>query len=153
MGRIFFLGLALLLVGCVSQSSLDRVQISAMDRQGAVFIVDHQPKDNRSIDSTIVEALQSHGIEAVKRNQATGVGDFVVSYIDRWHWDMRTYLIDLRIDVRRSESDQLVGSARSYQTSLAAMGNSYRDIVRTVVDVLLLGLPEKKERGSGRKRK
>ncbi len=147
MSRLLCVGFALILAGCVSQSSLDGLRIPETVRRGAIFVVDHQPEDGRGIDDVIVTALRSHGIEAVKRGQVSGTGDYVVSYIDRWFWDMRTYMIDLRIDVREFASEVLVGSARSYQTSLAAMGKTYQEIVQKTVDVLVLGIeavaPEK----------
>ena len=67
--------------------------------------------------------------------------DFVVTYIDRWFWDMRTYLIDFRIDVRDAESGRLLATARSYQSSLAAMGHTYQDVIRRTVEALVKGPP------------
>ena len=140
MSRLLCVGFALILAGCAGLSSLDGLRIPETVRPGAVFVVDHQPEDGRGIDGVIVTALRSHGIEAVKRGQDSGTGDYVVSYIDRWYWDMRTYMVDLRIDVRESASKVLVASARSYQTSLAAMGNTYQEVVQKAVDVLVLGI-------------
>jgi hypothetical protein len=151
--------LAVLLAGCASPASIDGIRLPREAREGAVFGVAHQPADERGLDRVIVQALRAHGLTAELQAQAPDPPDFVVSYIDRWFWDMRTYLIDLRIDVRRAGNEKLVATARSYQTSLAAMGKTYQEIVRKTVDVLVLGIdvvaPPKpsSESSSGRRRR
>lgn len=159
MGWVGGVVLVLLLSGCVSLSSLDGMPIPA-DARGATFVVQHQPADGRGLDETIVSALRAHGLEALSGRYADAESEFVVTYIDRWYWDMRTYLIDLRIDVREADTGKLVATARSYQSSLAAMGNRYREIVRKVVDVLALGLeavapaePKEAKKTRGRRRR
>jgi hypothetical protein len=135
------LGLVVLLAasGCASPSSLAGFHLPSEARQkGIVFSVKHQPKDERRLDKAIAAVLQSRGIDAVTDPEVPA--DYVVSYVDRWYWDMRMYLVDLRIDVREPENDVLVATGRSYQTSLAALGSSHQDIIEKVVDVIIEGI-------------
>jgi hypothetical protein len=129
----------LLSVGCVSQSSLDGFPMaSSVQRDGAVFYVEHQPQDERGLDQVVAMALRKHGLNAV--TDVAQTADFKVTYIDRWQWDMRMYLIDLRIDVREADTGVLIATGRSYQTSLSAMGRDHNDIVRATVDVVVKGV-------------
>lgn len=138
MRSLLSIAVVLVISGCVSQSSLDgfRLPVAAREK-GLVFFVQHQPKDERRLDNTIAAVLQSRGIDAVTDPEVPA--DYVVSYVDHWYWDMRMYLVDLRIDVREPESNILVATGRSYQTSLAALGSSHRDIVEDAVAVIIEG--------------
>ncbi|MCH7549985.1 MAG: 50S ribosomal protein L22 [Candidatus Krumholzibacteriota bacterium] len=62
--------------------------------------------------------------------------DYVLNYIDKWYWDMRTYRVDFRVDVRDTETNMLVGSGRSFQASIDAMGHTYEEIVESALDIL-----------------
>jgi len=129
---------AVLGVGCVSQSSLDGFELPVDTRQSSLtFAVRHQPDDERRLDQTISEVLRTRGLKIVTGDAEPA--DYVVSYIDRWQWDMRMYLIDLRIDIRDAKTNVLVATGRSYQTSLSAMGDSHRSIIERTVDVLVGG--------------
>lgn len=139
MRRLLGVLATMLSFGCVSQSSLDGFRLPAEARRGgATFAVLHQPADGRRLDRTIAESLKARGFGAAA--DETAPVDYVVSYLDRWQWDMRMYLIDLRIDVRDAKTNVLVATGRSYQTSLAAMGESHQSIVERTVDVLVEGM-------------
>jgi hypothetical protein len=67
---------------------------------------------------------------------------------------MRMYLIDFRVDVRDPESDLLLATARSFQTSLAAMGHRHEEFVEEALTILLDGSdarPSSKPRSGGRR--
>ena len=131
----------LCLFACAACSSLSSLDGFPMPREmrdpGKTFRVIHQPKDGRNLDHAIASVLRRRGLDVA--TDASAQTDYVVSYIDRWYWDMRMYLIDLRIDVRDARTNQLVASARSYQSSLAAMGATHQSIIERTVSVLLYG--------------
>jgi AmiR/NasT family two-component response regulator len=146
--------LLLLCTGCLSQSSLDGFPLnSSFQHDGAVFYVEHQSKDERNLDKIVAAKLLGHGLNVV--TDATETADFTVTYVDRWQWDMRMYLIDLRIDVRDAETRVLVATGRSYQTSVSAMGRSHEEIIAAAVDVIVDGVtrsPPPKRSGNRRRR-
>jgi hypothetical protein len=126
----------------VSQSSLDGFTLSPEARTpGKTFVVLRQPADERGLDQKIAASLRARGLDVA----AGDVKDasYTVSYVDRWQWDMRMYLIDLRIDVRDARTNVLVATARSYQTSLAAMGKTHESIIDQTADVLIQGIVQK----------
>ena len=146
MARIRASAAALLCFGCVSQASLDGLPLPGEARQpGKIFAVEHQAADERGLDRKIAIALSARGLDAVTGEP--GSADYIVSYIDRWAWDMRMYLIDLRIDVREAETNILLATARSYQTSLDALGQTHDSIIERTVNVLIEGRePERRRR-------
>ena len=66
---------------------------------------------------------------------------FLVTYVDNWSWDMRTYLLRMHIAVTDTRSGAVVADSTKYQDSLAAMGQSYEAIVRETTLHLLKGAP------------
>ncbi len=53
------------------------------------------------------------------------------------------YMIDLRNDVRDAKTDILLATGRSFQTSVAAMGETHRSIINAAVDVIVSGPKER----------
>jgi hypothetical protein len=123
---------ALLALACAT--SQGGIAIPAETR-GAVFYVQSHSADERELDEQIADVMRSRGLDA-SATESEGY-DYLVTYIDRWQWDMRVYLVDLRIDVRERESRLLVATGRSFQSSMSATGDSHRDVIERVVDVLL----------------
>ena len=105
----------------------------------ALFYVEHQPEDGRHLESVIVEVLVERGFLALtaKFQRIPADADFLVTYVDRWQWDMRMYLLDLRIEVRDPVSRQLIAYGQSYQSSLKAMGWSHKDVIELAISQLL----------------
>lgn len=136
--RRMALAVLLGLAACAQASTLDgRALPPEAWRAGAVFFVEHQPRDGRNLHETIALVLRSRGLRAVTDPAVRA--DYVVEYTDRWDWDARMYLIDLRIDVRDASNGVLVATARSYQSSLAAMGETHRSVIERTVGVLVAG--------------
>jgi hypothetical protein len=127
------------LVGCTA-TSLDGIRLTDVHPQTAVFFVRRHAEDTRNLDQIIAARMIARGISATTTAPDAGY-DYLVTYIDRWHWDMRMYLIDMRIDVRDGRSNVLVATGRSFQTSLSAMGQTHTDIIDKVVRVIIEGPP------------
>jgi hypothetical protein len=101
----------------------------------------HQPEDARGIDRVLAAALRQHGFE-VTHGPASGrpAGTrAVLEYEDRWKFDMRMYLIYLRLDVRRVGTDVLLATAQSYQASLEAMGESWEGVATNLLTEMVAG--------------
>jgi hypothetical protein len=111
--------------------------------EGAVFYVENHGKDERQLEQVIAGALQARGLDATggAKGQGPENVDFLVSYEDRWAWDMRTYLRLIQIDVRDAKSGEIVATSRSYQDSLTAMGKTYQQIIERTTHQLLDGAP------------
>jgi hypothetical protein len=123
---------ACVLLGVVAAcSSIQGERLSDPARsEGARFFVEYQVKDTRRLDHQIADALRTRGVAIVLvRDDA----DYVVTYEDRWKWDMRMYLRDLKIEARDARTGALVGSGRSRQDSFAALGKTHRDVIDRAV--------------------
>jgi hypothetical protein len=134
--RLVLAFVALFFVSC-SYASLTGFQLPEEDQAGKRFYVIHQPNDNRRIDHILAQALLTRGFDVA--SDLSESPDYVVTYIDKWAWDMRTYLVDFRLDIRDAETNLLVGTGRSFQTSLDAMGHTYGEIAKSALDAALKG--------------
>ena len=129
--------LALLLVGCVGNTSgqltLQKEQVQA----GSYFVQRHE-KDDRDLATTIAEAMQARGLRATAGTavQRPAEATYIVTYVDKWMWDMRMYLYDLRIDLRDARDQSILGYGQSMQSSLKAMGETHEYVINRALDQL-----------------
>ena len=133
--------LGLTLVACAHTSGERLHDVARSD--SAVYYVENHGKDERHLEVLIADALRSRGLNASggsETERPDGVS-YIVSYEDRWMWDMRTYLIKLTISVRDAQTGELMGTGLSYQDSLAAMGMTFKDVIERTVTVLVEGSP------------
>jgi hypothetical protein len=85
------------------------------------FYVVKGPSDGRGIELLIRDNLGKRGFGATagpELPQASYQADAVVSYVDRWMWDMTMYMLELTITVRNPTSDYPLATGNSYHTSL-----------------------------------
>lgn len=77
--------------------------------------------DDRGIDRVIAEQITLLGRTATHgaQNQAPGDADAIVTYQDKWMWDITMYMIELNIQVRDPRSEVALASGHSLRTSLA----------------------------------
>jgi hypothetical protein len=129
--------LALLLVGCVGNTSGQLTLPQEQARAGSYFVERHD-KDNRDLATTIAKAMQARGLQATAGTAAERPAEakYVVTYVDKWMWDMRMYLYDLRIDLRDARDQSILGYGQSMQSSLKAMGQTHEDVINRALDQL-----------------
>ena len=137
--RIGMAVLALFVVACAGQSATPLSESARSE--GAVFWVENHGADNRNLEQIIATALQSRGLQASggQQNARPADFDFLVTYADRWSWDMRTFLMKITIKVEDTTSGQIVATSESHQDSFSAMGKTYQGIVRATTLQLLDG--------------
>jgi hypothetical protein len=103
------------------------------------FFVERHDGDGRDLASTIAGAMRSRGMDATSGTADLRPADidFVVTYEDRWSWDIRMYLTGLRIEVRDPATNRIVAFGYSFQDSLAALGKNQLDVVNRALDEML----------------
>jgi hypothetical protein len=126
---------ALLLCACVATVS-GQMTIPKEVAVKSVYFVERSPKDGRDLAAIIVERMKARGLEASTGAVAPASATYVVSYIDKWQWDMRMYLWDMRIEVRDAKDHSIIGYGESAQSSLKAMGKNFADIIDIALDQL-----------------
>ena len=137
------IGIAVLALFAVSCAGMSATPLSDAARfEGALFWVENHGRDSRNLEEIIANALRLRGLEASggQQNARPADFDFLVTYVDRWSWDMRTFLAKITIKVEDATSGLIVATSESYQDSLNAMGKSFEDVVRNTTFLLFDGV-------------
>ncbi|MGR9074358.1 MAG: hypothetical protein ACU833_14960 [Gammaproteobacteria bacterium] len=131
--------LILTVSGCASTSG-NRLPVEAQN-ESKLYYVQRQPNDGRNLHRLIAEALGERGFNTLagEAEDRPPDIDYTVIYVDRWRWDMRMYLLDLRIEIHEADTGKIIGYGQSYQPSLSAMGMSFRDVIDRALNALLQG--------------
>jgi hypothetical protein len=85
------------------------------------YYVVQQPKDERGIEKLISDNLTARGFVArtgPETSAAPAGVDAVVTYSDKWMWDITMYLLELTLTVRNPANNFPMATANSYHTSL-----------------------------------
>lgn len=83
------------------------------------FVLRHE-KDIRLLDKIIREEMILLGL----KTKSGTIGqkplnvDVIVTYEDRWAWDMTNYMLSLTIDFRNARNNVLLATGQSYRPSL-----------------------------------
>lgn len=85
------------------------------------FHVVRQPNDERGIEELIKSELMAMGFSASSSDDMSPPNpvDAVITYVDRWMWDITMYMIDLNIQLRDPATGFVMGSGFSHRTSMA----------------------------------
>jgi hypothetical protein len=124
---------ALLLAGCATGMSTRKA--TDLTRFKKIY-VESLLADNHRIDAQIAAALNALGREAtfgVATMRPDGI-DAIVSYTDRWEWDFKNYMIEIKIDVRDARTDKPLATGSYYQASLKT--KSSEEVIRLILSPL-----------------
>ncbi|MBI4808057.1 MAG: hypothetical protein HY799_03800 [Nitrosomonadales bacterium] len=96
------------------------------------------PADNREVNVLITEKLRSKGIAVTTGVEAApGNIDAVVTYVDKWMWDITMYMLELTIEIRDPKTDAQLATGNSLHTSLTR--KSSKEMVDEVVENIYKG--------------
>lgn len=128
----FVLSASLMTTGCAVNRATATVDPSSDLRALKTLHVTKLESDGRGIDVLIADKLRSRGLTVTTGpNRAPGA-DAVVTYADKWMWDLTMYMIELTITVRDPGNDYPLASGNSFHTSLTRL--SPAEMVSEVVD-------------------
>jgi hypothetical protein len=115
---LLVLAAALLLGGCASMSSnvSPGADLSTVKK---IYVVRLAP-DERSINKLIADQLSMMGYQATTGEVSSTPADVdaVVTYQDKWMWDITMYMIELNVQLREPKTDIALATAKSYRPSL-----------------------------------
>ena len=134
-------GLALLsaLPSCVHQNT--RQLAPGLSEAGVArmrtFYVRKDADDEHKLGEEIVGALQGMGYRATTGSAPSPSGrvDGVITYSDKWMWDITMYMISLDVQLREPGSDATLATAKTVRTSLVR--KSQKEMVRETLAKLL----------------
>ena len=120
MRAILVVLLCLGLTGCASVTAY-RLPNANLEDFGSTYVV-HFKADKRHLERTIADELVARGYNATYgEEQDTPENiDTVVTYVDHWFWDLRNYMLDITIEIRRAKDKTLIASGKSLRTSLVS---------------------------------
>lgn len=84
--------------------------------------VKHYPSDNSGVNQEIADKLRGKGVTV-----STGTGappsnvDAIVTYVDRWMWDITMYMLELTVTIRDPKTEAPLATGNSLHTSLTRM--------------------------------
>ncbi len=124
-GGLIILPFAVLLFasGCSNRATATLAP-GADIRKLKTFYVVHQPKDNRGIHQLISDKLVMKGFRSTagpELAQSAYKTDAVVTYVDRWMWDITLYLLELTVTLREPANQQPLAVGHSFHTSLTRL--------------------------------
>lgn len=117
---LLLVGSGLYLFGCAMAKVDSRVTPDTDLTTYSTYYVVRHTKDQRRLDEIIRDEMVLLGLDAESGppdEQPAGI-DVVVTYEDRWMWDMTNYLLTLTLDFRDADSNVLLATGQSYRPSL-----------------------------------
>jgi hypothetical protein len=123
MTRKLILNLSLLLVviffasGCVNRATAIKDPTTDLSTIKSMYVTKYAP-DRRGINQMIADKLEKRGFIVETGVDTPSNVDAVVTYKDKWMWDITMYMIELKIAIRNPKTNFPFASGNSYHTSL-----------------------------------
>ena len=123
LARLFAAAAVVLALGATTGCAVNRASATLMadadlSKVKTVYVV-HAPEDGRAIDKELKKALEKRGFTATTGPELNPPypQDAVVTYVDKWMWDITMYMIELTITVRNQAAFPMA-TGNSLHTSL-----------------------------------
>ena len=120
--RIAFVTLAVILLSGCAVTSLTsdvdpRTDLSTLQS----FLVVRLPTDERGTEELIAAELNKRGKTAVTAFERPDQvdADAVVTYQDKWFWDITMYMLELTVEIHDPRTDYVLATGTTSRTSLA----------------------------------
>jgi len=113
------------------------------------FYVVHQPKDTHDLHNLIKDRLVKDGYTATvgpELENSSYQANSIVTYVDRWMWDMTLYLLELTITFRDGSNEFPLAVGNSYHTSLTR--KSPEEMVDEVITNIFNAAKQNNKEGS-----
>jgi hypothetical protein len=95
--------------------------------------VRHFPSDNSAVNEDIANKLRSKGVTVTTGPElASNKFDALVTYVDRWYWDITMYMLELTVTIRDPKTESPLATGNSLHASLTR--KSQKEMVDEVID-------------------
>ena len=134
---ILFGLVASLMTGCAVNRATGSVDPSAnLSSIKSMYVKKLADDDNTY--ALIAYKLRTKGVTVTTGSEAAPAGvDAVVTYLDKWMWDITMYMLELTITIRDPKTDFPLATGNSFHTSLTRL--SPKEMVNEVVDNIYKG--------------
>jgi hypothetical protein len=103
--------------GCANRMSVKVDPSAKLDSLKTLHVV-KLDKDGRGVDILIADNLRTRGYSVTTGAQPPSRIDALVTYADKWMWDITMYMLELTIIIREPKSQLPLATGNSYHTSL-----------------------------------
>jgi hypothetical protein len=105
--------------GCVSKLQSSVSPGTDLTTLKKIYVV-HLPADERRVDRLIADRLNLMGREATygEKNLLPPDAQAIITYQDKWMWDLTMYMIELHVEVRNPKTEIALATGHSLRTSL-----------------------------------
>lgn len=123
--------------GCAVNRATANVDPSANLSSLKTMYVKRVTEDDNTY-KLVADKLRTKGVTVSTGTEAAPSGvDAVVTYIDKWMWDITMYMLELTITIRDPKTDFPLATGNSFHTSLTRL--SPTEMVNEVVDNIYKG--------------
>jgi hypothetical protein len=127
--------LASLTTGCaVNRATASVDPATQLDAIKSVHVARYE-KDDRGVDKIIADKLRARGFQVSQGAAPQGKVDALVTYVDRWMWDITMYMLELTVVFRDPKNEFPLATGNSYHTSLTR--KSPPEMVDEVIENIL----------------
>lgn len=126
---------AQLLAGCANRATA-RVDPSADLPALKTMHVVKLPEEDGGVNNLIADKLRSKGYTVTTSTEKPSSVDALVTYVDRWWWDITMYMIELTVTIREPKTDFALASGNSLHGSLTR--KSPTEMVEEVVENIFM---------------
>jgi hypothetical protein len=118
LGALLALVSLVLLQGCAVNRATATVDRSANLQTIKRAHVVQLAEDGYNVNQTIADKLNAMGITATTSKEKRTDVDVIVTYWDKWMWDITMYLLELTVVIRDPATDFPLATGNSLHTSL-----------------------------------
>lgn len=108
------------LTGCANRATA-KVDPSADLQSIKTVHVVKIPEENANLSTLIADRLRTQGYQVSTGTDKPGNVDALVTYVDRWMWDITMYLLELTVTIRDSKNEFPLATGNSMHTSLTRL--------------------------------
>lgn len=123
LSKLFLVIVCVSLSGCAINRATGTFDPSMDMDQQDVFYVERFAPDKRELNKIIADNISARGYKATfgPAGEAPDDATIVVTYVDKWMWDITMYMIELTVTFRDPATGAAIGSGNSYHTSLTRL--------------------------------
>jgi hypothetical protein len=127
--------IALAQAGCATSRSTASADPTMQWERIKTLHVKKLEGENSGLHNRIAERFRSAGYSVTADPQAPAQPDAIVTYVDRWMWDITMYMLELTIVIREPASGFPLASGNALYTSLVR--KSEQEMIDEVVGNIL----------------
>lgn len=109
-----------LLSGCANRASAKVDPSANLGAMKTIHVV-KIPEETAGINTLIADDLRSRGYTVSTSTEKVSNADAIVTYVDKWMWDITMYLLELTVTIREPQTEFPLATGNSLHGSLTRL--------------------------------